>query len=117
MFETSPHDLSPILNRIPDAWGKWVSVGAGWYDIVLDLDKQLAKIDPNYEIHQVKEKFGGLRFYCSLETKEANDLIRLAEKKAYKTCEICGKPGSPKTVGGWTNTFCGTSICDTTKRK
>ena len=61
-------DLAPalerILRRIPDGWGRWISCGPGWYPILARLDTQLAAIDPAYVVHQVKEKFGGLRYYA-----------------------------------------------------
>lgn len=29
------------------------------------LNDRLAAIDPDYVVHQVKEKFGALRYYCA----------------------------------------------------
>jgi hypothetical protein len=55
--------LERILRRIPDGWGRWISCGPGWYPILARLDTRLANIDPGYVVHQVKEKFGGLRYY------------------------------------------------------
>jgi hypothetical protein len=55
--------LRRMLVRIPDGWGRWISCSRGWYPILVDLDQQLAVLFPTYEIHQVKEKYGGLRFY------------------------------------------------------
>ena len=57
--------LERILRRIPDGWGRWISHNAGWYQIVAILDERLAAIDPDYVVHQVKEKFGTLRYYCA----------------------------------------------------
>lgn len=53
--------LQRILRRIPDGWGRWISHDAGWYPIVVTLDERLATIDPDYVVHQVKEKFDTLR--------------------------------------------------------
>jgi hypothetical protein len=36
---------------------------AGWYQLILDLDGKIGSIEPGYKVDQVKEKFGGLRFY------------------------------------------------------
>jgi hypothetical protein len=55
--------LEQILRRIPDGWGRWISCGPGWYPILARLDTGLAAIDPGYVVQQVKEKFGGLRYY------------------------------------------------------
>lgn len=58
--------LERILRRIPDGWGRWIGCGPGWYRLLVELDTQLAALDPDYRVQQVKEKFGTLRYYCSL---------------------------------------------------
>lgn len=58
--------LARILNRIPAGWGRWISCGPGWYARLVELDKEIATILPEYEVHQVKEKFGTLRYYIGL---------------------------------------------------
>lgn len=55
--------LAAILRRIPDGWGRWIGCDSGWYALIVELDEQLRALLPNYAIHQVKEKFGGLRYY------------------------------------------------------
>ncbi len=55
--------LRGILLRIPDGWGRWISCDRGWYPLLVELDEQLHRVLPNYVLHQVKEKFGGLRYY------------------------------------------------------
>jgi hypothetical protein len=55
--------LAAMLRRIPDGWGRWIRCGRGWYPLVVELDEQLRQLLPDYVIHQVKEKFGCLRFY------------------------------------------------------
>ena len=56
-------DLRKILSRIPDMWGRWISCDKGWYPLIIELDQKLAEIAPDYTLHQVKEKFGTLRYY------------------------------------------------------
>lgn len=56
-------DLKKILSRIPPRWGRWISCDKGWYPLVIELDQKLAEIAPDYTLHQVKEKFGTLRYY------------------------------------------------------
>jgi hypothetical protein len=55
--------LAAMLRRIPDGWGRWISCDRGWYSLIVELDEQLRALLPNYVIHQVKEKYGGLRYY------------------------------------------------------
>ncbi len=52
-----------MLLRIPDGWGRWISCSRGWYPLLVELDEQLQALLPVYVIHQIKEKFGGLRYY------------------------------------------------------
>lgn len=92
--------LERILRRIPDGWGRWISHDAGWYPIVVACDERLAKIDPNYIVHQVKEKFGALRYYCTPSGEPSSELWETfenitseAEHASASTCERCGEPG------------------------
>ena len=84
-------------------------VGEGWKQLVLDLNDKLLARSPDYEIAQIKEKYGGLRFYASGFSNSCHDdayrLIAKAENDSYDICEKCGKPGELRTVG-WFKTLC-----------
>lgn len=54
---------------------------------------------------QVKEKFGGLRFYVQAATDKHYNYISFAESMSYHTCEQCGAPGKRYT-DGWHQTLC-----------
>ena len=54
---------------------------------------------------QVKEKFGGLRFYVQAATDKHYNFISFAESMSYRTCEECGAPGKRYT-DGWHRTLC-----------
>jgi hypothetical protein len=106
-----------LLRRIPDGWGRWLSVDNGWYPLVIATDAQLARLDPNYVVHQIKEKFGTLRYYCrpssddaSGELLDAMDAITDdAERASALTCERCGEPGIlHQTRRVWFKTLCST---------
>ena len=92
--------LETILRRIPDGWGRWISHDAGWYPIVVGVDERLSAIDPEYVVHQIKEKFGTLRYYCAPSGEPSPavfDAFRAitgeAERASAITCERCGEPG------------------------
>jgi len=87
---------------------QWINdVGPGWRPLVRDLDAKLRAIDPDYTIDQVKEKFGGLRFYFSSERYgELEPLVNEAERQSFKLCEDCGEPGSIEDSGAWLKTLC-----------
>ena len=55
--------------------------------------------------HQIKEKFGGLRFYVSNACPDAEEAIAWAEKESFKVCEHCGAPGKPRR-SGWIKAEC-----------
>jgi hypothetical protein len=55
--------LEPVLGRFTDGFPAHLACGPGWYQIVVRLDRAIAQLCPTYELHQVKEKFGTLRFY------------------------------------------------------
>lgn len=94
-------------------WG--FSCSNGWHDIIRNLSAKLEALivklpeeDRPYAV-QVKEKFGGLRFYMTSESEEMRELINAAEEMSYKTCEVCGKPG--ESYGdGWIKTLCAMCI-------
>jgi hypothetical protein len=56
---------------------------------------------------QVKEKFGGLRFYSTGAAAYISDAIRRAEALSYRTCEVTGRPGELyRKPNGWLVTLC-----------
>lgn len=54
---------------------------------------------------QVKEKFGGLRFYYRGGDECISGMVRMAESMSYVTCEVCSNPAKP-TNEGWIVTMC-----------
>lgn len=83
--------LKRVLARFDDGWVDIVSTGPGWYGIIIDLADKIAAIAPSYRIQQVKEKYGGLRFYYTLCLPD--DPPHIAETMpAY-----CGPPPSPES--------------------
>lgn len=97
--------LGDVLDRIPEQWGKWIGCSSGWWPLVLETHEAIMKVDPNYEVHQVKEKFGGMRYYIQSEVPEAHDIADAADMKASVICEDCGEPGT-RRGGGWIKTLC-----------
>ena len=78
-------------------------VGEGWKGIVTGLCEDLDALGlTDLVVVQVKEKFGGLRFYVQGEGDDAREavsaLIREAEAKAWLTCDTCGAPGDTRQM-------------------
>jgi ribosomal protein L37AE/L43A len=79
----------------------------GWLQIIDDLSRKITELDPDVQASQVKEKFGGLRFYIDGGSDEVHKLIEEAEEESYKTCEKCGtKENVSVTKTGWIITLC-----------
>ena len=56
-------------------------------------------------VEQIKEKFGGLRFYYQGGDDKIDGMVRMAEAWADRSCEECGAPGE-RRGGGWIKTLC-----------
>ena len=82
------------------AWG--FEVDDGWFDLIYELSK---KLEGHTVACQVKEKYGGLRFYVTSATDEIYAIIDKAEQDSYTICEHCGKPGTLRT-DRWHVTLC-----------
>lgn len=54
---------------------------------------------------QIKEKFGGLRFYYNGGDDTVDGMVRMAEAWAYASCQACGAPGKLRS-GDWVRTLC-----------
>jgi superfamily II helicase len=78
--------------------------GDGWNEIIQGTHEKLRWLDPDYHINQIKEKFGGLRYYFTpskdvsiIQRNIMNDVVALAEYYAWRTCEKCGAEKSYNT--------------------
>lgn len=81
-------------------------VGQGWTKILESLIEDLFKLGWDGTILQIKEKFGGLRWYIGNSNEKVFERIAQAEKESYKTCEYCGKKGKLRTDRSWIKTLC-----------
>ncbi len=125
-FEKRMHETYPAMFANP--YGGF-AIGAGWWPIIETLCRQIQHhIDwangtrerllkdnpynsripeavPQVTVSQIKEKFGGLRFYYDGGDDMIDGMVRMAEAWADSSCEECGKPGTRRS-GGWIRTLC-----------
>jgi len=97
-----------------------VTIGDGWFPVVDALcqkienayqalpleEKTDAALNGAYKGCQIKEKFGGLRFYVDGETPEITRWIAEAEEACWKICENCGSPGNRDNSSHWIMVLC-----------
>lgn len=81
------------------------SVGPGWAPLLRELITDLFSMGWDGVVLQVKEKFGGLRFYIGSSSVEVFDRIQRAENDSFRICEDCGAEGRPRNTG-WIRTLC-----------
>lgn len=95
-----------------------VAVNTGWWPIIeslciniqshidwWNLNRKDRPVVAQVVIEQIKEKFGGLRFYYQGGDDTIAGMVRMAESWADATCEQCGKPGVIRN-GNWIRTLC-----------
>lgn len=87
--------IGSLMAKYPDLFKhiKWSGVGPGWESLLDELCQKLSKLPEEIEVHQVKEKFGSLRFYIDKGSEEAFKIIQEAEERSATICEQCGQPG------------------------
>lgn len=55
---------------------------------------------------QMKEKFGGLRFYTNGHDQVVEGMISMAEHMCYNTCDECGSEEDLGVTSGWVSVKC-----------
>lgn len=79
----------------------------GWLAIVAAALEKMNTIDPDLEIRQIKQKFGGLRiYYNSKNWEQLRPAVQEAELLCEKTCEECGRTGKLFDQNGCIRTLC-----------
>jgi hypothetical protein len=94
-------------------WG--FSCGDGWFNIInqlcqtiqhhIDWKNKDKEVVQQVTVDQVKEKFGGLRFYYTGGDDYIRGVVSMAEAMASVTCEDCGNPGEGR-FDNWFRTLC-----------
>ncbi len=83
----------------------------GWFNIIFNLCERLEPLvselnatlpaEDRFEVLQVKQKMGSLRFYVSHYTPAIGAEIDRARLDSLHTCEACGRSGTLRNKGGW----------------
>ena len=109
----SREDLNPILAHQEDKTVLRVSCGPDWWPLLIELNKKLEEIDPNYEWRYVKEKYAVLDAWATTKNDFSGlKLYRLLDEYADKSrriCEECGAladGGCCYISGYWEKTYC-----------
>jgi hypothetical protein len=111
-----------LEQKLVERWPTWFNTGGdirhtsmpwgfthddGWFDILWrlceDLEPLVTEMERaggrQLEVPQVKEKFGGLRFYANCRNGPIRQRIETALQESFHTYEICGQPGRLREDG------------------
>lgn len=90
-------------------------IDEGWWPIIevlcrdiqshIDWQNKFSTGTEQVVVEQIKEKFGGLRFYYRGGDRYVDGLVQMADNWAARTCEQCGAVGKQR-AGGWVKTLC-----------
>jgi hypothetical protein len=117
-----------LEEKLTRRWPAWFNMGGGprhtlmlfalqhgdsWFHIVRRLCGQLGpfvreferRAGERFEVLEVKQKLGSLRFCPGHRPDAIRDCIEAAQEEPLRTCEMCGQPGQPRS-GGWIQTLC-----------
>lgn len=82
-----PDEIKELFNRYETDW-LYVDTPEDWFPFIIDCHKELLAVDPNYTIFQIKEKFGGLRYYMSTVNPELyQEMLNITLKYERKVAE------------------------------
>ncbi len=112
-MERAIAEFPRLFHQAPPQIPGWVL--PGWAPLLRRLlqsiDDCLTDVQAKkFTVVQVKEKFGGLRFYFDAPARirpQLNELVNKANKESETTCLLCGSPAVLVTDnGGWVSVLC-----------
>ena len=103
-MELSERMIQKYPKNFQSCFDFWIS--KGWESLVEKLIDDVIAIDPKIKIQQIKQKFGGLRFYVERYNKDVDQLIEKAEIESESICEVCGAPGKIVEKNYWLQCVC-----------
>ena len=93
-----------LLDDMPDGWR--IAFGERLCEELLkSLERAGGDRLEDYAVIQIKEKFGGLRWYDNGLTDEGYEILDKYKKLSERTCICCGKPAT-KITKGWISPYC-----------
>lgn len=108
-----PEGWVGLVTSLLNSMGKWQWLDATRNATVTNLDF--------VQVHQIKEKFGELRFYFGIYGNPGNHkgedmtsstleycrgMVDFAESLSHTICQECGAAGKTHNIGGWYATLC-----------
>jgi hypothetical protein len=114
-YEGNPHRVN--WYDVPDGWLAVIDILCGSIQDYIDNTWRYTtggnRVSPaQVTCTQMKEKFGGLRFYVNNSDEQIEGMIRMAEFMCEHICQKCGSKENIGQTQGWIATLCGTCGSD-----
>jgi hypothetical protein len=110
ILEKYKHFYKPDLPVTQSCMCFGFEINDGWLPLIeqlsYDIEQALKKDPCEFQVTQVKEKYGGLRFYYFGGNDEISKLVDKAEDESYKICEKCGSGDNVTQTKGWIVSLC-----------
>lgn len=109
-YEGNPYGVN--WSGVPKGWLEVVDKLCGCIQDYIDNTRRWEGgkeiITPQVRCSQVKEKFGGLRFYYDGGDDEVEGMVRMAEWMCENKCQECGSEEDLGKTRGWISVLCKT---------
>lgn len=114
-------DLQDLIKKYPDLYDHegfyFFECGGRLVRSLDQLSNKLVALKKKIKVGQVKEKYGGLRFYLDEdESEKAVELIDDAETLSYETCSKCGSTKGVELENRYDSPYCGECRNQATKQ-
>lgn len=98
-------DIAPSIFQSRPA----ILTDVGWYPLIrtlcVQIEHHVKSVNTFVRVMQIKEKFGGLRFYIDGGDECIRGMIQMACAMSLHICEDCGNPGRMRS-DNWYRTLC-----------
>lgn len=113
--EINENNFYTWLDDMPEGWR--IAFGLQMCEEIKQaLLEDSEKTYTDYRIHQIKEKYGQLRWYSSFDTEKTNKIVDKYTRLSENTCIVCGQPAEYSTKG-WISPYCKKCAEDIVDRK
>ena len=121
-FTIADEFLTIIKQKYPVLYQELTRIDCerGWFPLINKLsgiiENELKKREiKDVYVEQVKEKFGGLRFYMNKTTDFNRGAIALAREMSHNICEECAGRADTHLIGDYYTTLCSIHADDARK--
>lgn len=111
-YQGNPNGIN--WHGVPEGWLPIIDTLCGCMQSYIDYHNKHTKdgvVKPTQvKCTQMKEKFGGLRFYANNHDEIIEGMIEMAEYMCDNTCQNCGSQEDLGVTSNWISVLCRTCV-------